>query len=198
MVKPASRTQRAKRATCGLMPGISAITITAGPLPATWTRLMTPLSVMSRCEKSSKGSSAFMLRPVTVSAGVATLTDNFNRLAVGAASSGQLDLAVGQVGRLDDPASVSVPNGVNPDLVLGWTCNSATTCGTAAAGPSVAVQAFGVTVQQGSMAISAPSNAPPVVTPAQIGPTATYGVANERSYVNLGLADLDGGAERNQ
>jgi hypothetical protein len=36
-VKPASRTQRAKRARCGLMPGISGITITAGPLPATWT-----------------------------------------------------------------------------------------------------------------------------------------------------------------
>ena len=33
--KPASRTQRAKRATWGLMPGISVITITAGPLPAT-------------------------------------------------------------------------------------------------------------------------------------------------------------------
>lgn len=34
-VKPASRTQRANRATWGLMPGISVITITAGPLPAT-------------------------------------------------------------------------------------------------------------------------------------------------------------------
>ena len=30
-MKPASRTQRAKRATCGLMPGISVMTITAGP-----------------------------------------------------------------------------------------------------------------------------------------------------------------------
>jgi hypothetical protein len=34
-VKPALRTQRLKRATCGLMPGISAMTITAGPVPAT-------------------------------------------------------------------------------------------------------------------------------------------------------------------
>ena len=31
-MKPASRTQRLKRATCGLMPGISVITITAGPV----------------------------------------------------------------------------------------------------------------------------------------------------------------------
>jgi hypothetical protein len=128
------------------------------------------------------------------SAGAANLTNN-TRLAVGAGSSGQLDLAVGQVGRLDDPDSVSVPNGVNPDIILGWTCNSVATCGTAAAGPSVAVQAFGVTAQQGSMAISSPSSAPPVVTPAQIGPTAAYGVANERSYVNLGLADLDADSE---
>jgi hypothetical protein len=128
------------------------------------------------------------------SAGAATVTPP-GRLAVGAASSGQLDLAVGQVGRLDDPAAVSVPNGVNPDIVLGWTCNSATTCGTAATGPSVAVQAFGATVQQASMTISAPSNSPPVVTPAQIGPTATYGAANERAYVNLGLADLDADSE---
>jgi hypothetical protein len=116
-------------------------------------------------------------------------------VSLGQANSGQLDLAVGQVGRLDDPGSVSVPNGVNPDIILGWTCNSFATCGAAAAGPSVAVQAFGVTVQPGSMSISAPSSAPPVVTPGQIGPTATYGVANERAYVNLGLADLDADSE---
>ena len=34
-VKPASRTHRPNRATCGLIPGISGMTITAGPLPAT-------------------------------------------------------------------------------------------------------------------------------------------------------------------
>ena len=34
-VKPASRTMRAKRATWGVIPGISVITITAGPEPAT-------------------------------------------------------------------------------------------------------------------------------------------------------------------
>ena len=42
-MNPASRTQRAKRATCGLMPGISLMTITAGPEPATYTRLVTPV-----------------------------------------------------------------------------------------------------------------------------------------------------------
>ena len=30
------------------MPGISVITITAGPLPATWTTLVTPSSVICR------------------------------------------------------------------------------------------------------------------------------------------------------
>ena len=33
-VNPASRTHRLKRATCGLMPGISVMTTTAGPTPA--------------------------------------------------------------------------------------------------------------------------------------------------------------------
>ena len=47
-LNPASRTQRLKRATCGLMPGISVITITAGPLPATCTSLVTPSSVIER------------------------------------------------------------------------------------------------------------------------------------------------------
>ena len=42
--KPASRTQRAKRATCGLIPGISASTITAGPAPATRTVRVSPSS----------------------------------------------------------------------------------------------------------------------------------------------------------
>jgi hypothetical protein len=59
---PASRTQRAKRATSGLIPGISLMTMTAGPLPATCTRLATPSNVISRGVKSSSGSSCFMLR----------------------------------------------------------------------------------------------------------------------------------------
>src|ERR1700754_2207046 len=55
-VKPASRTQRAKRATCGLMPGTSGITITAGPVPDTWTILVVSFSVILRGWKSSSGS----------------------------------------------------------------------------------------------------------------------------------------------
>jgi hypothetical protein len=65
-VNPASRTQRLKRATCGLIPGISVMTITAGPAPATWTIFVTPSRVTSRCWKSSSGSSSFMLRFGTV------------------------------------------------------------------------------------------------------------------------------------
>jgi hypothetical protein len=57
-VKPASRTQRPKRATCGLIPGISVITITAGPLPDTNTFAM-PFNVISRAAKSSSASSLF-------------------------------------------------------------------------------------------------------------------------------------------
>jgi hypothetical protein len=44
------------------MPGISVITITAGPLPATWTVFVTPSKVTMRGSKSSSGSSSFMLR----------------------------------------------------------------------------------------------------------------------------------------
>src|SRR5438552_16381675 len=46
------------------MPGISVITITAGPWPATWTRFVTSLRVMSRRAKSSSASSTFMPRAV--------------------------------------------------------------------------------------------------------------------------------------
>src|SRR5262245_30967494 len=45
------------------MPGISAMTITAGPEPSTYTRLATPASVISRRLKSSSGSSSVTLRP---------------------------------------------------------------------------------------------------------------------------------------
>ena len=67
-MNPASITHRAKRATCGLMPGISVITITAGPVPAISTFLVTPSNVMSRVMKSSslssKVKSCVMLRVV--------------------------------------------------------------------------------------------------------------------------------------
>src|SRR5262245_11578624 len=68
-VKPASRTHRLKRATCGLMPGISAMTTTAGPEPATCTILVTSPSVISRRAKSSRGSSLLRLRFVICLAG---------------------------------------------------------------------------------------------------------------------------------
>src|SRR5260221_10958652 len=55
-LKPASRTHRAKRATCGVMPGISVMTMTAGPSPATKTRFARSRSVTSRASKSSSGS----------------------------------------------------------------------------------------------------------------------------------------------
>src|SRR5258708_2494112 len=44
------------------MPGISAITITPGPEPATYTRLALPSSVISRRATSSSGSSSFRVR----------------------------------------------------------------------------------------------------------------------------------------
>src|SRR6185436_13476701 len=45
------------------MPGISDITITAGPLPATNTRLVLPLNVSCRASKSSSGSNFDASRP---------------------------------------------------------------------------------------------------------------------------------------
>jgi hypothetical protein len=60
-VKPASRTQRAKRATCGLMPGISVMTITPGPAPVTCTAFVAPSSVTVRRSKSSSGSSSSVM-----------------------------------------------------------------------------------------------------------------------------------------
>ena len=42
-VQPSSRTRRARPATSGVMPGISAMTITAGPSPLRYTSWLTPL-----------------------------------------------------------------------------------------------------------------------------------------------------------
>jgi len=44
------------------MPGISLITITAGPAPATYTRLPMPSNDIARRAKSSSGSSSVRLR----------------------------------------------------------------------------------------------------------------------------------------
>src|SRR6202007_2694698 len=56
------------------MPGISAMTTTAGPEPATCTILVTSPSVISRRAKSSRGSSLLRLRFVICLAGFQRLT----------------------------------------------------------------------------------------------------------------------------
>jgi len=110
-VNPASRTQRLKRATCGLMPGISVMTITAGPAPATCTTFVMPSSVISRGTKSSSGSSSFMdrvgiaiapvrcwrRRPRPVSRAGGRRADAFPRLACGASRA--LSFVLGRWGR---------------------------------------------------------------------------------------------------
>ncbi|SKV62567.1 Uncharacterised protein [Mycobacteroides abscessus subsp. massiliense] len=57
-VQPMSATLRAKLATFGVIPGISAITITAGPLPFLNTILVSPSCVKVPASKSRRSSSA--------------------------------------------------------------------------------------------------------------------------------------------
>jgi hypothetical protein len=118
-----------------------------------------------------------------------------DRRAVGAQGSGQIDLAVGQLGRVTEPERVGMPNAANPDVLLSWTCNSALTCGAPTTGSAVAVKAFGAVVEGGSLALEAPAGAPPALTPAAIGPLGTWSVANERTYAAATLADLDADSE---
>ena len=55
-VNPASTTDRVNRATFGVMPGISCMTITAGPSPFRYTSWVTPSKVKGETTKSSSGS----------------------------------------------------------------------------------------------------------------------------------------------
>lgn len=114
--------------------------------------------------------------------------------AIGPDWSGQIDLAVGQVGRVDDPAGTGMPNAVNPDITLAWSCGGPDTCGAGTSGTGVAVRAFGVDVDGGSLDISAPAQSTPVFTRGFIGEM-SYSPASERSFVSLELADLDADSE---
>jgi hypothetical protein len=64
-LEPGTRTQRAKRATCGLLPGISVMTITVGPVPAGYAFFATPSNIVCLKAKSSSGSSSGMPRTGT-------------------------------------------------------------------------------------------------------------------------------------
>ncbi|MFC5179366.1 hypothetical protein [Nocardioides taihuensis] len=114
--------------------------------------------------------------------------------AIGPDWSGQIDLAVGQVGRVEDPAGVGMPNATNPDIVLAWTCDAPETCGAGTTGTGVAVRAFGVDADGADLAISAPAQATPVFTAGFIGDM-SYSAASERSFVSAELADLDADSE---
>ena len=108
--------------------------------------------------------------------------------------SGQIDLAIGQVGRVDDPAGTGMPNAINPDIVVSWGCSGASSCGAGTNGTGVAVRAFGVDADDGDLNIAAPAQATPVFTAASIGEM-SYSAASERSFVDLELADLDADSE---
>src|SRR3954469_18755733 len=63
-VKPASTTRCANSATCGVMPGISLLTTTPGPLPARYTVRVVPSCVnVSAVKLSSAGVTAGRLEP---------------------------------------------------------------------------------------------------------------------------------------
>src|SRR5262249_20617068 len=71
---PASHTQRQKRASVGVKPYTSWMTITPGPLaPVSRTGLVLPSRVMSRLEKSVKSEPASMLAPIQLLVGTAAL-----------------------------------------------------------------------------------------------------------------------------
>ena len=59
-MQPMSATRREKAATLGVIPGISAITITAGPVPTRNTSRVLPRWVNVVVSKSSIGSSAIV------------------------------------------------------------------------------------------------------------------------------------------
>lgn len=138
-------------------------------------------------------------QPLALPAGVTSVAPGYGYQAVGGAGSGQISLSVGRLARRQTDSSVDTayPEGINPDVLLGWTCDNPTTCGdpTDATDSGVAVDALGVTVDrdgvlgfahEGERSASVRAgNVPPGVN--DYDP-----VANERTHVGVTVADFDG------
>lgn len=139
---------------------------------------------------------------------IATLSSTGSRLtfnadndmrAVGAAGTGQLALAVGQVGSVENPSTQGFPNAVNPDIVLAWTCVDTASCGTAATGSSVAVLPLAVKIQTVPEFFPKGRDKPssdddggiPSILPAAALPATYNAITSEVSHVAVALPDLD-------
>lgn len=117
--------------------------------------------------------------------------------AVGAAGSGQIALSVGRLARrqTDSTVDTAYPEGINPDVLVGWTCGGPDTCGDPrdAATSAVAVDALGVTVSaEGVLGFAHEGDRTASVRAAD-RPPASYQVGlSERTHVDVTVADLDG------
>lgn len=128
-----------------------------------------------------------------------TFNGDTDMRAVGAAGTGQLAIAVGQVGSLDTPSSQGFPNAINPDIVLAWTCVDTASCGATASGPSVAVLPIAVKIQtvpelfpKGRDKLSPSDDGGlPSVLPAAALPAAYNALTSEATHVALVLPDID-------
>ncbi|MCZ3389098.1 MAG: hypothetical protein LH645_08245 [Actinomycetia bacterium] len=117
-------------------------------------------------------------------------------VAVGDGGSGQVSLAMGRLARRQADASddLAYPNAVNPDIVVGWTCNDSNTCGASTTGDSVAVDAFAVSVDVGGKATFAKQSSKTMsvrlaAIPADPNKSPTV---LDRSYVQVVTADFNG------
>ena len=139
-------------------------------------------------------------QPFTAPAGGTTpVPVDAGYLAVGEGGSGQVSLAVGRLARRQTSATdtLAYPNGINPDVVLGWTCQSKETCGTDAGGDSVATDALAVvsdglggmslTRQSGRTLSSRPADVPrdPNLSPALLEPQLRPGAGHRRQRRQL-------------
>lgn len=139
---------------------------------------------------------------------IATLSSTGTRLtfngdddmrAVGVGGSGQLALAVGQTGSLEDSSTQGFPNAINPDIVLAWTCVDTASCGAAASGSSVAILPIAVKIQatpeffpKGKDKLSPSDDGGiPSVLPAAPLPATYNAITSEATHVAVALPDLD-------
>lgn len=115
--------------------------------------------------------------------------------AYGAFGSGQVELAVGAIGRPPQDSGETYPNSLNPDVVLSWPCLNG--CGSAGTGPAVATLPFAVTASGGTPKLTKSTQQQPIVRGAGALPTSATGVARETepSFASFTLADLNADSE---
>ena len=118
--------------------------------------------------------------------------------AVGEDGAGQVSLTVGRLARRQAAATddLAYPNAVNPDVVVGWTCDGTTTCGRSTPDTAgVAIDAVAVAVDGNGIPTLVRQSGPVMSERPGTIPTSDAGAHPERldrTYLQVVTADVNG------